>query len=195
MSDNREILLIFDKRLSELESKLVDIEATLEDLTKYAYPQTESKINRSAHRKVLIQHQNEASSTLVKSHANKKKQPKPNHRYNKQSLMAIKDKTEIPLTDPLGIRSKIAVIPNINKKKVNDNSNYNIVSDKSYASYHSYEETKEERPEQEMELKIPPLTLELDKCTVTESLNEEGSSSTSPSVKESYGLLIEESDD
>lgn len=191
MVDNREILLVFDRRLSELETKLVDIEATLDDLTKNVHPQSEYKINRSAHRKV---HKSDTLSNIFKLQSEKKILPKPIHRYTKPALMTIKSKTEIPSTDPLDIRSKIMMVPTTSKKKVNETLSNSISKRENNqfpASNDLYEEMKDSLPEEGLE----SLVNEFDKCIKTESLSEEMPHQTSSSVKESYGLVIEESDD
>ena len=184
--DIAKMLLIFDKRMSELEYKVVDIQTNIEEFTK-SNNANEQSCKRSGHHKVeIIRNPENLSSKEENSVA---------LRYTKQSLLKIKDKTKISKIDPLNLRSKIQILHNSDKSTKNHNKPNEIKeSPRSVSEVMPVASNLSSLKNQMEELNTSLLPLKLHDQTTEETIQHENLTP-SVSVKQSYGLVIEEFDD
>ena len=110
--DIQAILLIMDRRLSQLEQRLADVENILMS--------NSISVKRSAHRKVEIE--DTKPTTAPKSKTDQKRvvvikrevEVERNHKYSRQTLLKLRRDfyaRKGHMTDPFDIKTKIVIIP------------------------------------------------------------------------------------
>ena len=191
--DIAKMLLIFDKRISELEYKVVDIQTSVEELTKTNHPENEHSCKRSGHRKVEVIRNPE--------NKNSKEENSFGLRYTKQSLLKIKEKTKIPKLDLINLRSTIQIVHSSDKSTKSLNMPHEVKeSPRSVSDTIPITSNLSSLKNQMEELNNSLLPLKLhDQATEGtvqhDNLMPRDNSTPTVSVKQSYGLLIEEFDD